>query len=634
LILSKTIKLDVDFSKVNVKIIDDEPCREESGEIAVQDGKDLIHTDGTGLISVDLARNCPSSIFKGNFLKDAVDSKGHQHLTTKHPLLIQFRMFHNGYAVKGTLLADKRLPANTIHIRPSMIKIHGDENSFGEKSFNSLEVITTSYRPKRAFTSRFLISLLHYGRVREEFFLDLLRNALEDVNNARHRPRNSLEVAFNHADLDDSMSARMILSGIQPEDEAYLQSQLALMAKVERKGLKEGRIPIDDTYYLMGTTDPTGTLKRDQVCIILDNGQLSGKVLVYKHPGLHFGDIHILTATYIDGLEKIVGNSKYAIFFPTCGPRSLADEMANSDFDGDLYWVSRNPQLLEGFTKQRKPWVRRIQPTKTELKKPQDYTGPKLESLLFHEFLRARFTPSYVLGAASNCWLALMDRLLTGGVPKSERQAIKKKMLDLVDIYYLALDAPKEGNKITVPGELKVKKYPHFMERDEKKSYTSTSVLGKIYDEVMLKESEIDPEIKIVPLSCFTEVKVSEDYKGRWRSLYYQYLRESTDLCKLEDKAEKNNNYRQLYQEYKRKLYEAEEFEQSPREQLDLLNEACAVYQVVYEYAMSRNDIAKCGFAWKVAGRALCRLYTLKRGGDTALCSFSVLEDAFKRNRA
>jgi RNA-dependent RNA polymerase len=41
------------------------------------------------------------------------------------------------------------------------------------------------------------------------------------------------------------------------------------MAKVERKGLKEGRIPIDDTYYLMGTTDPTGTLKWDQVCIIL-----------------------------------------------------------------------------------------------------------------------------------------------------------------------------------------------------------------------------------------------------------------------------------------------------------------------------------------------------------------------------
>jgi len=36
-----------------------------------------------------------------------------------------------------------QLPPDTIHIRPSMIKIYGDENSFGEQSFNSLEVITT-----------------------------------------------------------------------------------------------------------------------------------------------------------------------------------------------------------------------------------------------------------------------------------------------------------------------------------------------------------------------------------------------------------------------------------------------------------------------------------------------------------
>jgi hypothetical protein len=49
-------------------------------------------------------------------------------------------------------------------------------------------------------------------------------------------------------------------------------------------------------------------------------------------------------------------------------------------------------------------------------------------------------------------------------------------------------------------------------------------------------------------------------------------------------------------------LYKADEFEQSPRELLNLFNEACTVYQVVYEYTMSRNDVAKCGFAWKVAG--------------------------------
>jgi RNA-dependent RNA polymerase len=53
-----------------------------------------------------------------------------------------------------------------------------------------------------------------------------------------------------------------------------------------------------------------------------------------------------LTATYIPDLEKsIVGFSKYVILFPISGPRSLADKMAGGDFDGNIFFVSRNPQV-------------------------------------------------------------------------------------------------------------------------------------------------------------------------------------------------------------------------------------------------------------------------------------------------
>lgn len=76
-----------------------------------------------------------------------------------------------------------------------------------------------------------------------------------------------------------------------------------------------------------------------------DHGQIVGEVLVYKHPGLHFGDIHRFSATYIEELPNFVGNSKFSIFFPAQGPRSAADEMANSDFDGDMYWVSLNSKV-------------------------------------------------------------------------------------------------------------------------------------------------------------------------------------------------------------------------------------------------------------------------------------------------
>jgi RNA-dependent RNA polymerase len=58
------------------------------------------------------------------------------------------------------------------------------------------------------------------------------------------------------------------------------------------------------------------------------------------------------------------------------------------------------------------------------------------------------FALSYVLGTSANCWLTLMDRLLTPGVSQSEKDLIKINMLELVDIYYWSLDAPKNGNKV------------------------------------------------------------------------------------------------------------------------------------------------------------------------------------------
>lgn len=81
-----------------------------------------------------------------------------------------------------------------------------------------------------------------------------------------------------------------------------------------------------------------------------ENGQISGKVLVYRNPGLHFGDIHILKAKYVKELEDFVGNAKYGIFFSTKGKKSVVSEMANGDFDGDLYWVSRSPRVRIPFT--------------------------------------------------------------------------------------------------------------------------------------------------------------------------------------------------------------------------------------------------------------------------------------------
>uniref|UniRef100_A0A0E0JF82 RNA-dependent RNA polymerase n=1 Tax=Oryza punctata TaxID=4537 RepID=A0A0E0JF82_ORYPU len=591
LIVSKTITLDVDLSKVLVKLIDDEPCL---------------------------------------------------------PLLIQLRLFYNGSAVKGTVLVDKRLPPGTIHIRPSMLKIktypelsgvqsvnsldivsaQNAKNSLsGVQSVNSFEIVSTSNRSGRTFTSNNLIALLHYGGVPEEFFMELLQTAIEEADNARFDYAGALNIAFNYADMEDSMPARMILSGI-PLEESYLQSRLAFMSLLERKGIRKGKIRIDDCYYLMGTADPTGKLGPNEVCVILDYGQVSGDVLVYKYPGLHPGDIHVLKATYSSDIEQVVGNSKHAILFPTTGQRSLADEMANSDFDGDIYWVSLNPKLLEHF-KPLKPWLPAITPNETKQKGPEDFNESELERVLFHEFLKARFAPSYALATAANSWLVYMDRILTVSLDESEKELIEKKMLKLVDLYYLALDAPKKGNKVNIPRDLMVKQYPHFMDRSP--SYHSSSILGKLYDKAgdakSLQSDNVQPtSISLLP--CFTERDVPPAIKQLWQHRYKEYLADSTLLCAEEvDKEERKMKFQELYEKYKHLLYGASEFEETPRDLDDVFTEACVIYQIVYEKAQSANSVSRCGFAWNVAGRALCRFYAVKNEGDTVVCSLQLLRN-------
>lgn len=49
--------------------------------------------------------------------------------------------------------------------------------------------------------------------------------------------------------------------------------------------------------------------------------------------------------------------------------------------------------------------------------------------------------------------------------------------------------------------------------------------------------------------------------------------------------------------------------EESARSTSDIFNDALAIYRVTYDYAKAIGDVKKCGFAWKVAGSALCRLH-------------------------
>ncbi|XWS26784.1 hypothetical protein CRYUN_Cryun26dG0059900 [Craigia yunnanensis] len=631
LILSKTMKLEVDLADINVEPIEDLLCHDkDENSVCNKDGEPFILSDGTGYISEDLALKCPKNVFKGSVVNgDNVEGKfSGKKSTDSHPrvppLLIQFRLFNNGYAVKGILLVNKKLPPRTIQVRPSMIKVKPDPNLSNICTWNSLEVVTTSNQPKKTNLSRNLILLLSYGGVPDDFFMDILKNAIEESQGVFSNKRSAIKVSLNRGGMDDLNAAKMILSGI-PLDESYLQHRISIMLNEERKGLMAGKLPMTDSYYLMGTVDPSGVLESDEVCIILDNGQISGKVLVFRQPGLHFGDIHVLNARYVESLDEYVGHAKFAIFFPCKGPRSLADEMAGGDFDGDMYFVSRNPQLLDYF-RVSEPWIENSSTCGVSSKKPTEFSDGELEDELFKLFLRTRFQPSYAMSTAADNWLAIMDRLLTLEDSNStEKVLVKKNLLCLINLYYEALDAPKSGKKIEIPEDLRVAVFPHYMEREN--SFKSTSILGKIYDFVKSYGEEVSRK-EVRKLPCF-DVGFPEDCREKWTALYEQYRTDMKHALDGNSKEMKDKAANAVYDNYKQKLYGAAELEQAQRPLDQIHKEAVAIYNISYDYAIRMEDVSKCGFAWKVAGSALLSLYASKQGEKILSCAPSVLKELF-----
>ncbi|MFS7982551.1 hypothetical protein Hanom_Chr10g00964211 [Helianthus anomalus] len=57
----------------------------------------------------------------------------------------------------------------------------------------------------------------------------------------------------------------------------------------------------------------------------------------------------------------------------------------------------------------------------------------------------------------------------------------------------------------------------------------------------------------------------------------------------------------------------------------DIYNDALAIYHVSYDYAIKFGDVRKCGFAWKVAGEALCSFHESKTPGRSISFKMNVL---------
>ncbi|KAF3635264.1 hypothetical protein FXO37_26082 [Capsicum annuum] len=169
-----------------------------------------------------------------------------------------------------------------------------------------------------------------------------------------------------------------------------------------------------------------------------------------------------------------------------------------------------------------------------------------------------------MVGASAN-WYALMDKLLilrkSNTTENEEMKSMKENLLELIDLYYDAIDASKSGNK-----EERYKNY-----RFEMKEALNTSSESKND----LADQEVLSEVLLCSGASSTTMNEEES-------------------SKRSDKL----------------LYEAPDIEKITRRKLDKLTDALVIYRVTYDYTKAIGDVRKCGFSWKVTGSTLCRLHT------------------------
>ncbi|KAI5073205.1 hypothetical protein GOP47_0011218 [Adiantum capillus-veneris] len=622
LCLSQTLPiLDLNSSDIKVEIIEDIFCRGKGGEVICDaNGERLIHTDGTGFISSDLAAHCPPGVFKGNARADSNDREP--------PLLLQVRLFYKGLVAKGTLLVNLKLPASTIQLRKSMVKVTSDKTLTGP-CYNSLEVCATSRRPGKAKLSPYIALLLTYGGVPEASIMSLAEEELLEIT-MKLKSRTAALTALKSSEIGDHFdpALRMLAANV-PMEEPYLKKTLLDLTRFQLQELSTGRVTIPDTYNLMGCADPTGRLERNQVAIVLEKGALRcPKVLVYKSPGLHVGDVKEFEATWNTDFDEIIGEGKYVIFFSVKGPRSVVDEIANSDLDGDQYWCCANSEIVRHF-KSSEVW----QNPSTSKKKNSAKVVTQLEDfdkLHFEAYLKARFKPSQTMGIAANSWHAHMDKYLMLDEHDHRRPGLWCKIQNLVNTYYDAVDAEKTGKQVSVREDDKAREWPHYKEKQHEVSkkwikqettYGSTTVLGKIYDlvkgECSTKDFLLELENKIAH-DAFIDKRFRypgyEVYHSKWEAHYKEYRARISQLLYEKDGDSRNVEIEALFHNYRMELYKSETLIDSREPIEEVYKQASAIYVIVYGQAQRKLEVHEnfklvLQFAWKVAGFALLRLF-------------------------
>ncbi|KAK3363573.1 RNA dependent RNA polymerase-domain-containing protein [Lasiosphaeria hispida] len=422
------------------------------------------------------------------------------------PSAVQFRMG----GCKGVLVSWPEVKGTEVHIRKSQEKFLAE--------YNGLEVIRCS-QFSCATLNRQTISILSCLGVRDQIFVDMMNKQVAKYNTAMTDSSEAADLLSRYVDENQMTKtiAGMVLNGFMKTREPFVDTLLQLWRSWSIKALKEkARLIVEKGAFVLGCVDETGSLRGHSKAIEgkrnLVKGQLpqiflqvsdpdneghfkviTGLCAVGRNPSLHPGDIRVVEAVDIPALRHI----KDVVVFPLKGDRDVPSMCSGGDLDGDDFFVLWDQQLLPLRSKWGHPPM-----DYTPLPPIQEKGGVKADNLKQFFVL---YMKNNTLPLIAHAHLAMAD---TYGADHA-------KCLELANLHSMAVDYVKTGVSASWDKSMEPRKWPHFMEKNPRASYNSTTALGQLYD--MVKKEVFD---------------VNEGYKLPFDSRVLKRYHLSNDLLK------------------------------------------------------------------------------------------------------
>lgn len=356
-----------------------------------------------------------------------------------------------------------------------------------ESSHNILEVLNHSFSIPLTLNRHVILMLSSFG-VKNEVFFDMQHKDLMKCMDALIEDEKAFQFVRDRSKI---FEWGLLPSSECTQEPFFRQILVSNTVDLVSSIVDQAKLSVPKGRILMGVLDETGTLEYGEVYAhIVEDGldmEVEGLVLVFRMPCVLTSDIRLLKARR-DVSPRVKNLYRNCLVIPSKGPASHAHECSGGDLDGDLYHVIWEKDLIPHSLKM--PGYDVIEVETTKLQEIQKSTSDFDMMKFFCDYLAQN-----QLGIIANAHLATADKF---GMKDP-------KTIQLARYVTAETDAPRQGYTVgKIEPKLLPTEYPDYMNKQDKQSYRSETVLGELYRHASpLLDVLLEKRIVLPPTVCF-----------------------------------------------------------------------------------------------------------------------------------